>query len=99
MACRTEFDFDLMARLARESPTEFARRREELLLAAIESFRVPEQGRRAQFAIDAERMATAPGAETCVAIARRLGGLLVEMSRLLKDMQAVAKRGSNVIQS
>lgn len=87
-----EFDFDLMARLARESPAEFASRREEILLEAIKAFRRPEDGRRIQAEIDAERLRTAPGEKTCVAIMQRMGSSLGRMSSLFADVHELARK-------
>lgn len=87
-----EFDFDLMARLARENPAEFARKREELILVAIQSFRSPEQGHKFQFEIDSDRMRTPPGQKTFIAIAQRLSSTLNRMSSLLEDIQTIANQ-------
>lgn len=85
-----EFDFDLMARLAQENPAEFARKREELLRRAIESFRRPDEGRQVQFEIDMERMRTSPGEQTCVAMAGKLNLLLRQMADLFAGIQSAA---------
>jgi hypothetical protein len=92
MAVQVDFDFDLMVRLAREAPAEFARRREELILGTIATFRSPEAGHRFQLEIDAERMRSAPGEQTCLAIAKRMNASLRKMSALLADIQTLAKR-------
>lgn len=94
MVSQWNFDFDLMARLARESPAEFARKREELILEAIAAFRYPEKGHRFQAEIDADRMRTPPGEKTCLAMAGRLSASLARMSDLLADIQALAKDGA-----
>lgn len=86
-----EFDFELMARLAKEAPAEFAKKREEILLEAIESFRRPEQGHRIQSEIDAERLRNAPGEKTCMAIIQRMGSSLGRMSSLFGDIQEIAR--------
>lgn len=52
-----QFDFDLMSRLARDNPLEFARRRDELIRHAIASCEVPERARRTQWEIDSSRTA------------------------------------------
>lgn len=91
MSCQWNFDFDLMARLAREAPAEFARKREELILSTIASFRSPEAGRRFQSEIDSDRVRTPPGEQTCLAIARKMSRSLGRMSDLLADIQSLAK--------
>ncbi|MBS1190441.1 MAG: hypothetical protein H6R10_2233 [Rhodocyclaceae bacterium] len=87
-----DFDFDLMARLAKENPAEFARRREELIRNFIENSSNPEKGHRIQFQIDMERMRTAPGEQTYLAMARRLTFLLKRMSDLFGDIQTIARQ-------
>lgn len=84
-----EFDFDLMVRLAKENPAEFARKREELLLGAIASFSRPDEGRRAQFEIDMERMRTPPGEQTYAAMAGKLNLLLREMADVFASLKSV----------
>lgn len=92
MAQQPAFDFDLMARLARESPAEFARKREELILQVIDSFRSPEAGHRFQSQIDSDRMRTSPGEQTCLAMAKRMSTSLGRMSTLLADIQTLARQ-------
>lgn len=92
--CQLNFDFELMARLAKESPAEFARKREELILQTIESFRCPEKGHRFQAEIDADRMRTPPGEKTYLAMADRMGSSLARMATLLGEIQSVAKVGA-----
>lgn len=84
-----EFDFDLLATLAKESPAEFARRRAELIHQAIATCRHPEEGFRMQSEIDVERMKTAPGAKACQAIADRLSVLVKRMSALVEEIDAL----------
>lgn len=91
MVPQVQFDFDLMVQLAREAPAEFARKREELILGAIAAFRSPEDGYRFQSEIDAERVRTAPGEQSCVAIAKRMAASLGKMSALLSDIQVLAR--------
>lgn len=85
-----DFDFDLMARLAKEDPAEFARRREALIAGLISTFRDPEEGWRMQSEIDMERVRTAPGEKTCLAMSRRMGELLGQMSNLFSDIRTIA---------
>lgn len=92
MAAQLDFDFDLMVRLAKEAPAEFARKREELILRTIASFRCPEDGLRFQSEIDSDRIRTAPGEQTCLAIAKKMSLSLGKMSALLGDIQSIAKR-------
>lgn len=92
MTCRLDFDFDLMARLAKEDPAEFARHREELIRDMIESFPNPEEGRRLQFEIDMERIRTPPGEKTFLAMAERLGLLLGQMATLFDDIRGIAEQ-------
>ena len=92
MSSHMEFDFDLMARLAKENPAEFARKREELIRDFIDNSSNPEKGRRIQFEIDMERVRTAPGQQTYLAMAKRLSLLLGQMSDLFGDIQAFARQ-------
>lgn len=92
MSSQMDFDFDLMARLAKENPAEFARRREELIRDFIENSGNPEKGRRIQFEIDMERVRTPPGEQTYLAMAKRLTLLLGQMSDLFGDIQAIARQ-------
>ena len=92
MSSQMDFDFDLMARLAQENPAEFARKREELIRDFIENSSNPEKGRRIQFEIDMERVRTPPGEKTYLAMAKRLGLLLGQMSDLFSDIQAIARQ-------
>ncbi|HZX32432.1 MAG TPA: hypothetical protein VFF03_13855, partial [Rhodocyclaceae bacterium] len=52
----------------------------------------PEKGRRIQFEIDMERVRTAPGEQTYLAMGKRLILLLGQMSDLFRDIQAIASR-------
>lgn len=97
MACHVDFDFDLMARLAKEDPVAFARKREELIQDLISTFRHPEDGHRMQFEIDLERARTAPGEKTYIAMAKRLSLLLMQMSNLFADIQAIASQANQQI--
>lgn len=81
----SEFDFDLMARLAREAPAEFAARRAELIQGAIARCHCPEEGYRLQGEIDAERLQTAPGKDTYCAMADKLSVLVKRMSALVAE--------------
>jgi hypothetical protein len=92
MSSHMDFDFDLMARLAKENPAEFARKREELIRNFIENSSNPERGHRIQFEIDMERVRTPPGEQTYLAMARRLSLLLGQMSNLFSDIQAIARQ-------
>lgn len=92
MSSQLDFDFDLMARLAKENPAEFARRREELIRDFIENSNNPERGHRIQFEIDMERVRTAPGEQTYLAMAKRLTLLLGQMSDLFRDIQTIARQ-------
>ena len=96
MSSRMEFDFDLMARLAKEDPAEFAKMREELIRDYIENSGNPEKGRRMQFEIDMERVRTPPGEQTYLAMAKRLSLLLGQMSDLFTDIQAIARKHKTV---
>lgn len=91
MTNQWEFDFDAMARLARESPAEFARRREEMILQAIHSFRKPELGQRIQSEIDLERMRTPPGEKTCLLLAAKMNASLERITRLLAEIRVLAR--------
>lgn len=86
-----EFDFDLLATLARESPAEFARRRAELIHQAIATCHHPEEGIRMQSEIDVDRMKTAPGANTCREIADQLSVLVKRMSALVEEIDALPR--------
>lgn len=92
MSSLMEFDFDLMARLAKENPTEFARKREQLIRDFIDNSSNPEKGRRIQFEIDMERVRTAPGQQTYLAMAKRLSLLLGQLSDLFGDIQTIARQ-------
>lgn len=85
MTQASDFNFDHMAALAREAPEQFARRREELIQAAIASCCRPEEGVLMQGEIDAERLRTAPGAATYMAMADRLDVLMRRMNELLAE--------------
>jgi hypothetical protein len=87
-----QFDFDLMVRLAREAPAEFARKREELILDAIASFRSPDEGHRFQSEIDSERLRSAPGEQAYLAIATKMAASLAKLSALLAAIQSLAGR-------
>lgn len=87
------FDFDLMARLAKEDPAEFARQREALIAGLISTFRDPEEGWKMQSEIDLERVCTAPGEQTYLAMGRRMTELLGQMSNLFSDIRSLAADG------
>lgn len=92
MSSQMDFDFDLMARLAKENPAEFARKRTELIRDFIENSSNPERGHRIQFEIDMERVRTPPGEQTYLAMAKRLSLLLGQMSNLFRDIQTIARQ-------
>lgn len=86
-----EFDFDLMARLAKEDPAEFARRRELLIQQAIAAFPDPELGQRLQAEIDLERVCAPQGEKSYLALGRRMSGLLGQMSALYGGLSRLAE--------
>lgn len=94
MTNQWEFDFDFMAKLAREAPAEFARRREEMILQAIHSFGKPELGHRIQSEIDVERMRTPPGEKTCLLLAAKMNASLERISGLLAEIRSLAGDGA-----
>lgn len=92
MSSQMGFDFDMMAKLAKENPAEFARKREELIRNFIDNSSNPERGRQIQFEIDMERVRTPPGKQTYLAMAKRLTVLLGQMSDLFGDIQVIARQ-------
>jgi len=85
-----EFDFDLMARLAKEDPSAFARKREALIQSAIDSCHHPEGARRLQFEIDAQRLCTSLGEKTYLQLAARVSWSAKRMAALVEDLISVA---------
>lgn len=85
-----DFDFDLMTKLAKENPAEFARKRHELIENLISTFPDPEEGWRMQSEIDMERMRTSPGEKTYMAMGRQMCLLLGQISHLFSDIQSIA---------
>lgn len=96
MSSLVDFDFDLMARLAKEDPAEFARKREELIRCFIEDSSNPEKGHRIQFEIDLERVRTPPGEQTYLAMAKRMSALLGQMADLFGQIQAIARKSQTL---
>lgn len=89
---RQPFDFDLMAKLAQESPAEFARLRAMLINQAIGRFSDAAGGYELQGEIDLERMCHGQSTEASAALARRLYGLTQQMKCLVKYLEtAVGK--------
>ncbi|WP_150429923.1 DUF3135 domain-containing protein [Dechloromonas sp. CZR5] len=84
---RQSFDFDLMAKLAQESPAEFARLRAKLIDQSIGSFSNAVDGCELQGEIDLERVCRGQGAEASVALAKRLYGLIQQMKRLANELE------------
>jgi len=84
---RQSFDFDLMAKLAKESPAEFARLRAILIDQAIGSFSDAVDGGELQGEIDLERVCCGHGAEASVALTKRLYGLVQQMNRLASELE------------
>lgn len=76
----SNFDFDLLARLAKEAPAEFALRRAALIREAVAACDNLAEGNRLQEEIDARRMEGAPGMETSLAIAAMLGSSVERMA-------------------
>ncbi|UCV17820.1 DUF3135 domain-containing protein [Ferribacterium limneticum] len=81
------FDFDLLAKLSADAPSEFAKIRDGLIQQAIHSFRIQEDGYRLQGEIDLERMSHAVGTQTCAALAYKIKDMVEQMHLLAEALR------------
>ncbi len=73
---QADYDYEEMARLYKENPTLFARRREEMIQSHIANSRRPEDLSELQMDLDALRYSVQPGVNS----SEKLMGLLIEYS-------------------
>lgn len=86
MSIQSDFDFDLMVRLANEDPFEFVRKRDQLIRLVMEASACPDKCYRLQAEIDFERFSVPQGEKTYVAMAAKLNALVGEMTMLVRKL-------------
>jgi len=100
-----EFDFDTWAKLSREAPVEFERRREAILRKTIDSAPVEHRQRLdgLQFQIDSERQRSGSALGACLKLNSMMWASFFQMSEELNSMvngtsrKAPAKTRADVI--